>query len=69
MLKGHDLIAQAKPGRGTTAAFGLPLLAAIEPGDHFASLILVPTRELAIQVAQEIKDLGPVFRVRRRIDW
>ena len=57
-LSGRHVLGQAKTGTGKTAAFGLPLLAAIEPGDHFASLILVPTRELAIQVAQEIKDLG-----------
>lgn len=57
-LSGRHVLGQAKTGTGKTAAFGLPLLAAIQPGDHFASLILVPTRELAIQVAQEIKDLG-----------
>jgi ATP-dependent RNA helicase DeaD len=57
-LSGRHVLGQAKTGTGKTAAFGLPMLATIKPGDHFAALVLVPTRELAIQVAREIKDLG-----------
>ena len=57
-LEGRHVLGQAKTGTGKTAAFGLPLLSMIKPGDQFASLVLVPTRELAIQVAREIKDLG-----------
>ena len=58
-LAGHDLIAQAKTGSGKTAAFGLPLLARINPR-HFAvqAMVLAPTRELAEQVAQEIRRLA-----------
>ena len=57
-LAGRHVLGQAKTGTGKTAAFGLPLLARISPGDRFHALVLVPTRELAIQVAKEIKDLG-----------
>lgn len=57
-LSGRHVLGQAKTGTGKTAAFGLPILAKVKPGDHFASLVLVPTRELAIQVANEIKELG-----------
>lgn len=53
-----DVIGQAKTGTGKTASFSLPVLAMLQPGDQFAALILVPTRELAIQVCREIMDLG-----------
>ena len=58
-LAGHDLIAQAKTGSGKTAAFALCLLAKLNPR-RFAvqALVLCPTRELADQVAQEIRRLA-----------
>ena len=58
-LQGQDLIAQASTGSGKTAAFGLPLLQALNPR-WFAiqALVLCPTRELADQVASEIRRLG-----------
>ena len=58
-LAGHDLIAQAKTGSGKTAAFGLALLANLNPR-RFAvqSLVLCPTRELAEQVTQELRRLA-----------
>jgi ATP-independent RNA helicase DbpA len=58
-LAGHDLIAQAKTGSGKTAAFGLALLANLNPR-RFAvqSLVLCPTRELADQVTQELRRLA-----------
>lgn len=53
LLAGHDLLGQAQTGTGKTAAFSLPLLANIDPQDNFPQLlILAPTRELAIQVAE-----------------
>jgi ATP-dependent RNA helicase DeaD len=53
-----DLIAQAQTGTGKTAAFGLPLLDLLDPrARHVQALILAPTRELAIQVAEEINSL------------
>jgi ATP-independent RNA helicase DbpA len=59
MLKGMDLIAQAKTGSGKTAAFGIGLLNPINPR-YFGcqALILCPTRELADQVAKEIRRLA-----------
>ncbi|WP_165954280.1 ATP-dependent RNA helicase DbpA [Seongchinamella unica] len=58
-LAGRDLIAQAKTGSGKTAAFALPLLDRINPRDFGAqALILCPTRELATQVAAEIRRLA-----------
>ncbi len=58
-LAGRDLIAQAKTGSGKTAAFALPLLDKINPRDFGAQgLILCPTRELATQVAVEIRRLA-----------
>lgn len=58
-LGGRDLIAQAKTGSGKTAAFSLSLLDKINPRDFGAqALILCPTRELATQVASEIRRLA-----------
>lgn len=58
-LEGRDVIGQAQTGTGKTAAFGLPLLEKIDPKNKkLQSLILCPTRELAIQVAEEIRKLG-----------
>ena len=58
-LAGRDLIAQAKTGSGKTAAFGLPLLNKLNPRDFGTqALILCPTRELAAQVAVEIRRLA-----------
>jgi ATP-independent RNA helicase DbpA len=58
-LAGHDLIAQAKTGSGKTAAFGLTLLTHLNVR-YFAvqALVLCPTRELADQVAQELRRLA-----------
>ena len=53
-----NIIAQAQTGTGKTAAFGLPLLDMIEPeSENVNALVLVPTRELAIQVSEEIHTL------------
>ncbi|MBN2789491.1 MAG: DEAD/DEAH box helicase [Candidatus Delongbacteria bacterium] len=59
MLKGEkNIIAQAQTGTGKTAAFGLPLIEMINPNTRTVqALILVPTRELAIQVSEEINSL------------
>ena len=58
-LEGKDLIAQAQTGSGKTAAFGLALLAKLNPRWFAAqSLVLCPTRELADQVATEIRRLA-----------
>lgn len=53
-----DLIGQAQTGTGKTAAFGIPLIEKIEGGDRVVkALILTPTRELAIQVSEELNSL------------
>lgn len=53
MAAGHDVIAQAQTGTGKTAAFALPILNSLEPGNRdIQALVLTPTRELAIQVAR-----------------
>ena len=57
-LAGRDVLGQAKTGTGKTAAFGLPLLQLSEPGLAMQSIILAPTRELAIQITDEINTLG-----------
>ncbi|NLY41146.1 MAG: DEAD/DEAH box helicase, partial [Desulfovibrionales bacterium] len=54
----NDIVAQAQTGTGKTAAFGLPLLELLEENTRpVQALILTPTRELAIQVAEEINSL------------
>lgn len=59
MLKGQDLIAQAKTGSGKTAAFALALLNRLQIEKYrVQALILCPTRELAEQVAQAIRQLA-----------
>jgi len=57
-MSGKDVIGQAKTGTGKTAAFSLPVLGLLQPGDQFGALVLVPTRELAIQVCREVEELG-----------
>jgi len=58
ILAGRDCLGQAKTGTGKTAAFGLPLLQLLPKDAEFSVLILVPTRELAIQVSKEIHDFA-----------
>lgn len=54
----QDVIAQAQTGTGKTAAFGLPLIEKLNPvSKHPQALILAPTRELVIQIAEEINSL------------
>jgi ATP-dependent RNA helicase DeaD len=55
LLAGHDVIGQAQTGTGKTAAFALPILQRLNPDEReVQALILTPTRELAIQVAEAI---------------
>ena len=54
ILKGLDVIGQAHTGTGKTAAFSLPILTKIKRNGPIQALILVPTRELAVQVTNEI---------------
>jgi ATP-dependent RNA helicase DeaD len=59
LLAGKDVIAQAQTGSGKTAAFGIPMIERIDPRDRAVQgLVLCPTRELAIQVADAIHAMG-----------
>lgn len=58
LLSGRDVVGQAQTGTGKTAAFGLPILERMAPGNHVQALVLCPTRELAIQVAEELGKLA-----------
>ena len=59
LLQGEDIIGQAQTGTGKTAAFGIPLLQKIDPDSKkLQAIALCPTRELAIQVAEEIRRLA-----------
>lgn len=59
ILEGNDIVGQAQTGTGKTAAFGIPLLQSIDPKSrHLQAVVLCPTRELAIQVAEEVRKLA-----------
>jgi ATP-dependent RNA helicase DeaD len=64
ILKGVDVIGQAHTGTGKTAAFSLPLLTKLKPNGPIQVLILVPTRELAMQVTSEINKFAKYIHVR-----
>lgn len=59
-LKGKDIIGQAQTGTGKTAAFGIPIIERkpLEWGKHPYAIVLCPTRELAVQVSQELNRIG-----------
>jgi superfamily II DNA/RNA helicase len=58
ILEGHDLIACAQTGTGKTGAFTIPLLQHLATNKDSTALIIVPTRELAIQIDQQIEGFG-----------
>jgi len=67
LLAGRDVLGQAATGTGKTAAFALPLLARLAAGERKAgprALVLVPTRELAVQVAQAVHKYAQKLEVR-----
>jgi superfamily II DNA/RNA helicase len=58
-LAGVDLIGQARTGTGKTLAFGIPIVQEVDPGDpSVQALVVVPTRELCLQVAGDIETAG-----------
>src|SRR6266480_616640 len=68
-LTGHDVIGQARTGTGKTLAFGIPLLQRLDGqpsvrSGHTRALVVVPTRELAIQVSYDLEAAGKVSRAR-----
>ena len=58
-MKGQDLVVQSRTGTGKTAAFGVPLVEKVDLGiQGVQGVVLAPTRELAVQVAEELGDIG-----------
>src|ERR687892_1399457 len=58
-LAGKDLVVQSRTGTGKTAAFGIPIVETIDPArDVVQAVALAPTRELALQVAEELTGLA-----------
>ncbi|MFC1802922.1 DEAD/DEAH box helicase, partial [Thermoproteota archaeon] len=65
LLEGRDVIGQAQTGTGKTGAFGIPLVAKIDPEDPSTQgLILAPTRELATQIASHIRGYAKYTEIR-----
>jgi ATP-dependent RNA helicase DeaD len=64
ILKGKDVIGQARTGTGKTAAFSLPLLNRVKSRGPIQALVIVPTRELAIQVTSEIRKFSKYMGIR-----
>ena len=59
MLEGRDVVGQSQTGTGKTAAFGAPIASSLDPDERYVqAIVLVPTRELCLQVAGELKKLG-----------
>ncbi|EPM4835943.1 TPA: DEAD/DEAH box helicase [Vibrio parahaemolyticus] len=63
LLAGQDLLALANTGSGKTLAYGLPLLEKLSVNPEQKALILVPTRELAMQVSEAINQVGQVLEL------
>lgn len=64
ILQGKDLIAQAQTGTGKTAAFAIPILNTLNRNKDIEALIITPTRELAMQISEEILKLGRFGRIK-----
>jgi ATP-dependent RNA helicase DeaD len=65
LLEGKDIIGQAQTGTGKTAAFGVPMVEKLNPElRKVQGLVLVPTRELAMQVAQQMKLFSKYARLK-----
>ncbi len=64
-MDGRDVLGQAQTGTGKTAAFGIPLIEKIDPKNpNIQALVIAPTRELAIQVSEELYKIGYDKRVK-----
>jgi len=64
-MEGRDIIGQAQTGTGKTTAFGVPIIEKVNTSDkNVQALVIAPTRELAIQVSEEIYRIGSDKRVR-----
>ncbi len=64
-LEGKDLLGQAHTGTGKTAAFGIPMAELLEvDNEYIQAVVLTPTRELAVQVAEELNRIGQYRQIR-----
>ncbi|SDD43955.1 DEAD/DEAH box helicase [Sporomusa acidovorans] len=64
VLAGKDVLGQAQTGTGKTAAFGIPIMERITDVRQIQALVLTPTRELAIQVSEELAKIGKFKRIK-----
>ena len=64
IMEGNDVIGQAQTGTGKTAAFGIPITEKVQDLRHVQALIMTPTRELALQVSEEIAKIGQFKRIK-----
>jgi len=64
LLRGTDVIGQAHTGTGKTATFGIPMLQNILHGGGIQGLVIAPTRELAMQITEEIKKVGKYTKIK-----
>lgn len=62
-LDGHDIMGQARTGTGKTASFGIPILNCLVPEGGMQALVICPTRELSVQVRNEIAFLGSTLGI------
>jgi ATP-dependent RNA helicase DeaD len=63
IMDGHDIVGQAQTGTGKTAAFGIPIVEKCQNGRNPFAIVLEPTRELAVQVAQEVHKIGKYKKI------
>ncbi|MBI2123829.1 MAG: DEAD/DEAH box helicase [Candidatus Wildermuthbacteria bacterium] len=66
-IEGKDIIGIAQTGTGKTLAFGIPLIQRLMQNPQGTGLIILPTRELALQVAEALESLGRVFRIKTAV--
>jgi len=64
LISGRDVVGQAHTGSGKTAAFALAMLQQIQPKNGIQGLIMAPTRELAMQITEEIKKFGKYTKIK-----
>ena len=62
MMEGRDIIAKAPTGTGKTCAFGIPLIAGLDPEKKYPqAVVMAPTRELAQQITEDLRDLAHFY--------
>ena len=66
-IEGRDIIAIARTGSGKTIAFGIPMLQRLAKSKHGTGLVIVPTRELAVQVEESLQSLSRLVNIRSTV--